>query len=887
MTTDRSDPPTPPGPREGGTTEDFVQSLVLLRRWAGEPSLSRLRALGGQTVSSDGTTIDALPKSTTSHVLRQAGKLPRWDFVKAFVTACLRNGDHPAELIPGELRRWRAARDVLAGSSTGPEPEEPAARVPAPREPAPREEPAVRDEPVAQRSASEAHVTVGAMVQAGTTIVRAEPDQAVELLARRVVREEDRARKGLLGGYSIAPVSFGRDAELPRDDDEAPDGLSAIGRFFTGLPSKRLLVVGESGAGKTVLAIELVLQLLESFMTSGGQADGHAMVPVRLNAARWTPGTPFESWLGEQLAQDFGLSAGDAERLVRDRRVLPVVDGLDELDPDPATGPPRRAIGLLTELNRYSDFSGRRPGAAVVTCRADRHAELSEAQAGLDGAVRVHLHDLTIEQIDTYLRARWPEDHPHRAGRDGVLAALSGPAGKAVHTALATPWRLLLTATAVESGADPAELLGADPAGDPHTEAARITRRLLDAYIPAATRLTPRTTHGDPYRPEQVRSWLVRLAAYLQWQGAQADRPPSGLTAIDIVPHLLWPIGGRRRIQALHGLCCAVLAVVAMLAFWTGSAVDRPGDPLGGPVPEAGLTLALMAGWVVTATVLALSPWPTATGGRTSVPYRRRVTGGLLGALAGAPAGVLGGLAGFALTGGEVFGPAFAAAAGATGGTVFGAVIGLTAIGRRGAERMTVPEAIRAQPLTLLGFGLCGALTGLPPLRLAHAGPLPLAAGVAGAFALAFALGVTFKIATGGWSKDAELAHPREALHRNPMIGVAFGLTGGVAAFLVFLMNQDVLTSLACALVGGVAFGLAFGAIAWSRTMIGLIVAAARGLLPLRLWAFLDWACEARLLRVSGATYQFRHRELQDYLTTAAATGGDRPRGGAHDRSVP
>ena len=62
--------------------------------------------------------------------------------------------------------------------------------------------------------------------------------------------------------------------------------------------------------------------------------------------------------------------------------------------------------------------------------------------------------------------------------------------------------------------------------------------------------------------------------------------------------------------------------------------------------------------------------------------------------------------------------------------------------------------------------------------------------GVTGAFALAFALGVVFKIATGGWSKDAELAHPREALRRNPMIGVAFGLTGGVAAFLVFVMNR-------------------------------------------------------------------------------------------------
>jgi hypothetical protein len=378
-----------------------------------------------------------------------------------------------------------------------------------------------------------------------------------------------------------------------------------------------------------------------------------------------------------------------------------------------------------------------------------------------------------------------------------------------------------------------------------------------------------------------VRSWLVRLATHLRWQAAHAaetDRPPPGLTAIDIVPHLLWPIGGRRRVRALHCLCCVIFAGIAMLAFWAGSAVDRPGDLRDGITAEEGLTLALMAGWVGIATGLSLSSWPAAGGGRANVSFAQRATGGLLGALAGAPVGAAGGLAGLLLTGGRVFGPGFAVAAGMAGGMVFGALIGLTAAGRRGTERMTVSEAIRAEPVTLLGFGLCGALTGLPPLRLAHAGPPLLALGVTGAFALAFALGVVFKIATGGWSKDAELAHPREALHRNPAIGVAFGLTGGVAAFLVFAMNQDVIASLACALIGGVTFGFAFGAIAWSRTMIGLVIAAVRGLLPLRLWSFLDWAAEARLLRVSGATYQFRHRELQELLTPsdgADGAGGD------------
>ncbi|MEU7856943.1 NACHT domain-containing protein [Nonomuraea sp. NPDC049141] len=835
-----ADHPRPPDPTEAGSAADFVRSLVRLKQWAGEPSLSRLRSLGGQTVTSDGVTIDALPKSTTSQVLRQTDRLPRWDFVQAFVTACLRYRDYPSELIPAELERWRVARAALT---------EPVAPAETPAE------------------------TVAEGDTAGIEAAPAGRDHAVELLARRVAREEDRARKGLLGGYSIAPVSFELYADPIRHHDdpgEVKDDLHSIGTFFSGLQPQRLLVVGESGAGKTVLAIELVLQLLEPLLTTGGRAGHRQLVPVRLNAARWTLGSPFEPWLAEQLVRDFGLAAKDAERLVRDRQVLPVLDGLDELDPEPSTGPPRRAIGLLAALNRYSDLSGRRPGAVVVTCRADRYTELSEARAGLDNATRIHLRDLTIEQINAYLRTRWPDGHPCDTYRDGIHAALSGPSGTAIRTALATPWRLLLTVTAVESGADPAELLRAGPDPDPRVAAARIARRLLDAYVPAATGLTPRTAHGTPYRPEQVRSWLENLASHLRWQAAYTagtDRPPPGLTPIDIVPHLLWPIGGRRRVRALHCLFCVIFAVIAMLAFWAGSGAERPGDPRDWLDAGEGLTLALMAGWVGIATGLSLSPWPAAAGGRANVPHRRRMIGGLLGALVGSPVGVLCGLAGYVLTGGKVFDPGFAVAAGAAGGGVFGAVLGLTAAARRGAERMSISEAVRAEPVILLGFGLCGALTGLPPLRLADAGPLPLAAEIVGAFASAFALGVIFKIATGGWSKDAELAHPREALRRNPMIGVAFGLTGGVAAFLVFVMNRGVVESLACALIGGVTFGLAFGAIAWSRTMIGLIVSAARGVLPLRLWTFLDWACEARLLRVSGATYQFRHRELQDFLT--------------------
>ncbi|UGQ11056.1 hypothetical protein LO772_30315 [Yinghuangia sp. ASG 101] len=40
--------------------------------------------------------------------------------------------------------------------------------------------------------------------------------------------------------------------------------------------------------------------------------------------------------------------------------------------------------------------------------------------------------------------------------------------------------------------------------------------------------------------------------------------------------------------------------------------------------------------------------------------------------------------------------------------------------------------------------------------------------------------------------------------------------------------------------------------------------------LPWRLCSFLGWAEEAGLLRLSGSAYQFRHKELQDWLAAPA-----------------
>ena len=83
--------------------------------------------------------------------------------------------------------------------------------------------------------------------------------------------------------------------------------------------------------------------------------------------------------------------------------------------------------------------------------------------------------------------------------------------------------------------------------------------------------------------------------------------------------------------------------------------------------------------------------------------------------------------------------------------------------------------------------------------------------------------------------------------------GLVVGLVGGLVARSVV----------------GLVVGLVFGFWIWSssgrRYLVFLCCCRGR-LLPWRLGAFLNWAYDAGLLRVSGIAYQFRHRELQDWL---------------------
>jgi hypothetical protein len=200
------------------------------------------------------------------------------------------------------------------------------------------------------------------------------------------------------------------------------------------VPTGRLVVLGEPGAGKTMLMVRLVIDLL-------GQRASGGPVPFLASVASWNPADQdLRGWLVGQLLIDHPALAGprragmteptQAAALLASGLILPILDGLDEI-PDQVRGP------AISQIN-----DALRPGEQVlVTCRTQQYRDAVRPQGGVEvtlrGAAAIQLCPLGADAVRGYLcddaagpvtRARW----------DPVFAALDteAPAGQALSTPL-------------------------------------------------------------------------------------------------------------------------------------------------------------------------------------------------------------------------------------------------------------------------------------------------------------------------------------------------------------------------------------------------------------------------------------------------------------------
>jgi NACHT domain len=343
-------------------------------------------------------------------------------------------------------------------------------------------------------------------------LIRVEQD-----LAAAVLRAEGLQRCRLVGTDipEAVPANVSYRQSLVRfrtaGGEEVGD-LANVAEYYRGLEPGRLVILGAPGSGKTVLALELLVRLLEQ-----RQLGMPGLVPVRASLSGWDTRRSLEDWLADRLVEEHRLSRAVAVELLRRQRVLPVLDGLDEMDSD--DGPPGRAAAAVDQLNTLLRASAR--GPVVLTCRRQRYEQLPRQ---LLDATCVHVQPLDAQQIHAYLRAQL-RDVSEELAWTPVLEALAGDPSLA-HV-LDTPWRLTLAVAAYRDGLDPSALLGCDSRG-------QIDALLLPRFIPALTRLHPRSS-GRGYDAVKVNEWLARLAGHLRWQAR------NGLSDTDLILHQLWP----------------------------------------------------------------------------------------------------------------------------------------------------------------------------------------------------------------------------------------------------------------------------------------------------------------------------------------------------------
>jgi hypothetical protein len=669
---------------------------------------------------------------------------------------------------------------------------------------------------------------------------------------------------------------------LPSGPDDVPpdlrsDAIASVATAFQSLRRRRLVALGAAGSGKSTLAMMLTVELAT-------RRRPDEPVPVLLSVASWLPGEEhLHTWLRRRLTEEYpvlldaGRFGGSAiADLVADRRILPILDGLDEL-------PAGRRSAALRALNH----SLLATDSVVLTSRPAEYRAAAADGAALAAATTIEAQPVRVQDAAGYLRRG---AGPARADRWApVLTELTSHSDGPLATALTSPLVLMMARLVYSGSMNPAELVAAGR----FTDRTEVEGHLLDLLVPT---LVEQDGHREArtrlrgWEAETFQHWLVFLARLTHRQDTYA------ITWWRL-PEAVGALAGRTG----RSVVAAVLAVLVGLLLTAPTALPDYGV-------AAGLLICLKHGLAyglgTLAAGLCADPGPPAGTADRGYWSWHVLTGALRTGLAGGA--TLGTIEGIGKTIQAGAGQGFIT------GTAYG--LGMSVAFGMGSVIAAVPSptttdlGLRRRGralLRMLGRGLtAGAAVGLAIGATAQAALVVVRrAGVVVEADLVVGLlpGLTFGIVAGvasafiHWSRQPVVVEEAHSLRSTLvadrrqylallamvtatiMAAFTFGAITSVEAGLASNLRHGVRAGLAGSVVLAVAFGFTA---AWPRYQVTRIWLALRRRLPWRFLAFLEEAQRIGVLRRVGATYQFRHSTLQDRLaqTTTAGAGPARDR---------
>lgn len=269
------------------------------------------------------------------------------------------------------------------------------------------------------------------------------------------------------------------DGRFEGDPDQAAKRLAE--RFDQPDAKKRMVVLGEPGSGKTFVAISLVVGLLDRW-------TGDQPIAVYLPLSSWDPLTDgLDDWIVRTIADEhYSGDERTPRKLLTARRLVPVIDGLDELPEHLRRLAVRRINQTLTGDRML-----------VVTCRTAEYEDvLTGGAPELLRAPAVEVLPVTRKDLLARLREvpAWADVASHVASRP------DGPVAKALSTPL-----MLSLFSSVYLERDTADLLDETKLGNKHA----VEDHIIDLRLDTAY---PDEKSSGQWTSEKAKRWLGFLA---------------------------------------------------------------------------------------------------------------------------------------------------------------------------------------------------------------------------------------------------------------------------------------------------------------------------------------------------------------------------------------
>ena len=303
-------------------------------------------------------------------------------------------------------------------------------------------------------------------------------------------------------GFAYRPAALGNSGLPSWQQASEYDYLLPLGTKIEDVfaaAERVLLVLGEPGAGKTTMLLQLVTHLL-----AAAETDDSCPIPAVFALSAYRDDRPLSDWLVDQLANNYELPRRLAAQWIDAGRFVPLLDGLDEVDP--ALRP-----ACAEAINA---FRRQHPGVWLLVTARSRDYQTLATRLHMDKAIV--LQPLTQEQIDTYLSRRGPR-------LTGLRESLA--ADETLRELAQTPLMLSIMTLAYRRMPD-----GDGEMGD----RLLTSTQLFDVY---AERMARYRSKDMRFAPSDTIAWLTWLAKQLTREGKPTffleDMQPSWLAADD------------------------------------------------------------------------------------------------------------------------------------------------------------------------------------------------------------------------------------------------------------------------------------------------------------------------------------------------------------------